>query len=119
MNQNCAELLFKANREIKSLNYRLMRVITTDENCHTLLLPGRVNDLEVIEQTAIVCKVPVKGMPSPLKFAVKTSAPSGELRSKTVSKAEKKPDLKVYLSSHHKEPSDQHSEKTVINVSRE
>lgn len=70
MNLNCAELLFKTNREIKSLNYKLMRVVTTDENFHTVLYPNRINDIEVIEQTPIVCKVPVKGMLSPVKFVI-------------------------------------------------
>jgi len=42
-------LLFKTNREIKSLNYKLMRVVTTDDNYHTLLAPNRMNDIEVIE----------------------------------------------------------------------
>jgi hypothetical protein len=46
---NCADLLFKTNREIKSLNYKLMRVVATDENFHTMLYPNRVNDVEVIE----------------------------------------------------------------------
>ena len=49
LNQNCADLLFKTNREIKSLNYKLMRVVTTDDNFHTLLTPNRMNDIEVIE----------------------------------------------------------------------
>ena len=78
MNQNCADLLFKTNREIKSLNYKLMRVVTTDDNFHTLLTPNRMNDIEVIEQTPIICKVPVKGMLSPVKFVItfKTSNPN-------------------------------------------
>lgn len=29
-----------------------------------------MNDIEVIEQTPIICKVPVKGMLSPLKFVI-------------------------------------------------
>jgi hypothetical protein len=70
MNQDCAELLFKTNREIKSLNYKLMRVITSDDNYHTVLHPHRTNEIEVIEQTPIVCKVNVKGMLSPVKFSV-------------------------------------------------
>jgi len=45
-----------------------MRVVTKDENYHTVLHPGRVNEVEVIEQTSIVCKVLVNGMASPLKF---------------------------------------------------
>lgn len=50
-NVDCQELLFKTNREIKSLNYKLMRIITSDENYHTLLQPYRYNDIDVIEQT--------------------------------------------------------------------
>jgi len=78
LNTNCADLLFKTNREIKSLNYKLMRVVATDENFHTVLYPGRVNDVEVIEQTPIVCKVPVKGMLSPVKFVITFKTSSGE-----------------------------------------
>ena len=90
-----------------------MRVITTDENYHTVLHPGRVNDIEIIEMTAIVCKVPVKGMQSPLKvyIAFKTSASGGntELRSKSARvKVEKRvnADLKVYMSTLYKEPNE-------------
>jgi hypothetical protein len=49
LNQDCAELLFKTNREIKSLNYKLMRVVTTDDNYHTLIQPNRNNEIEIIE----------------------------------------------------------------------
>jgi len=41
-------LLFKTNREIKSLNYKLMRVITSDDY-HTVIHPYRPNELEIIE----------------------------------------------------------------------
>ena len=70
-----------------------MRVVTTDENYHTLLHPNRINDIEVIEQTPIVCKVPVKGMLSPLKLSIifKTSSNNGAVgvndsRSKSLKK---------------------------------
>lgn len=63
-------MLFKTNREIKSLNYKLSRVIATDENYHTVLVPNRNNEIEVIELTYIVCKVLVKGMLSPVKFTI-------------------------------------------------
>ena len=46
------DLLFKTNREIKSLNYKLMRVITSDDY-HTVIFPYRPNELEIIEQVRI------------------------------------------------------------------
>lgn len=66
---DCSELLFKTNREIKSLNYKLMRVITSDDY-HTVLQPFRQNDIEVIEQTHILCKVNVKGQLAPARFLI-------------------------------------------------
>ena len=47
-NVDCSQLLFQTNREIKSLNYKLMRVITS-EDYHTVLHNGKVNEIEVIE----------------------------------------------------------------------
>jgi len=100
-----------------------MRVVATDENFHTVLYPNRVNDVEVIEQTPIVCKVPVKGMLSPLKFVVtfKTSGtdnpggktPKGQSAGSTT---QTKADLKVYLSTLHKEPGENRFEKVYTNV---
>lgn len=92
-----------------------MRVITTDENYHTLLQPNRLNDVEVIEQTPIVCKVPVKGMLSPLKFNIvfktSTGANSQDVRiksgaRKSIPGLKVVADLKVYASSSHKEPNE-------------
>jgi hypothetical protein len=96
-----------------------MRVITTDENYHTVLHAGRINDIEVIEETPIVCKVGVKGMQSPVKFiiAFKISGSSAvalglnESRIKEGNRGKKgastvKADLKVYISSSYKEPNE-------------
>lgn len=47
---DCSQLLHQTNREIKSLNYKLMRVISAEE-CHTIIVPGKQNEIEVIEQT--------------------------------------------------------------------
>ena len=46
-----------------------MRVITSDDY-HTVLYPYRMNDIEVIEQTHILCKVNVKGQLSPARFTI-------------------------------------------------
>jgi len=123
---NCADLLFKTNREIKSLNYKLMRVVATDENFHTVLYPGRVNDVEVIEQTPIVCKVPVKGMLSPVKFVITFKTSSGDNPGAKTPKSQQmtalaltKADLKVFLSITHKEPGENRFEKVYTNVSIE
>lgn len=66
---DASELLHKTNREIKSLNYKLMRVITSDDY-HTIINPYRNNDIEVIEQTYIFCKVNVRGNLSPARFTI-------------------------------------------------
>lgn len=125
LNQNCADLLFKTNREIKSLNYKLMRVVTTDDNFHTLLTPDRMNDIEVIEQTPIICKVPVKGMLSPLKLAItfKTSNLNESKPEKAMQKSlagaapvTLNADIKVYVSTTHKEPGESQYEKVYSNV---
>ena len=94
----------KTNREIKSLNYKLMRVVTSDD-IHTVIHPFRPCDLEVIEQTLILAKVHVKGNMSPAKFSV------------VCKNQENKVDLKVYMSTYFKEPDEKHFEKMVTNVS--
>ena len=60
MRIDARNLLQKTNREIKSLNYKLMRIISADDY-HTILYPNKNNDIEVIEQTLIYCKVSVRG----------------------------------------------------------
>ena len=47
---DCQDLLYKTNREIKSLNYKLNRIINS-EDCHTVLHPNRMNEIEILEQT--------------------------------------------------------------------
>ena len=88
-----------------------MRVVTTDENYHTVLHPGRVNEVEVIEQTPIVCKVLVRGMVSPLKFQtqIKQTTNASGVRTKLVA------DMKVYMSLTHKEPGESAAEKVATN----
>lgn len=55
-----------------------MRVVTSDDNFHTILHANRANEVEVIEQTPIACKVNVKGMLSPVKFVVAFKTAGGE-----------------------------------------
>lgn len=46
-----------------------MRVITSDD-FHTILQVDRLNEIEVIEQTNILCKVGVKGSLGPIRFQI-------------------------------------------------
>ena len=46
---DCQDLIFQTNREIKTLNYKLMRIIAT-ESVHQVLFIGRNNDIEIIEE---------------------------------------------------------------------
>ncbi|CDW87752.1 UNKNOWN [Stylonychia lemnae] len=111
----------QTNREIKSLNYKLMRVITTDDY-HTILQPFRPNEIEVIEQTSILCKINVRGNMSPARFFI-TFKNEMTAMNQTIStgsiginrRVQKLPDLKVYLSSYHKEPNEHHNEKFFAN----
>eukprot|EP00347_Sterkiella_histriomuscorum_P006128 403353959 len=120
LTMDASELLHKTNREIKSLNYKLMRVITSDDHYHTILNPYRNNEIEVIEQTYILCKVNVKGQMTPARFNVqfKHEMNSGIGASNQLSlnkRLQKQPDLKVFVSTHCKEPNEQNNDKAFIN----
>ena len=100
-----------------------MRVVATDENFHTMLYPNRLNDIEVIEQTPIVCKVPVKGMLSPVKFVITFKTSGGDNQGAKTLKNNSNPinqqpnaDLKVFLSTIHKEPGENRFDKVYTNV---
>jgi hypothetical protein len=57
---DASKLLHQVNREIKTLNYKLSKVITT-ENYHTLLYASRQNEVECLEATPILCKIECQG----------------------------------------------------------
>lgn len=82
-------MLYQVNREIKTLNYKLSKVITTNDY-HTLLLPDRQNEIECLEGALIVCKLECAGREIPIRFNLNMTKAQG--------------DIKVYLSTRFKEP---------------
>jgi len=78
-----------------------MRVINTQE-VHTVLLPGRANEVECLENTPILYKVEVKGLNAPCKFSLVLK----QQEKKTV-------DYKIFCSQIHKEPTETQNEKVV------
>ncbi|CDW87083.1 UNKNOWN [Stylonychia lemnae] len=97
-NINCKELIQKANRDIKNLNYQIQRIVATEENNHTVVQNKRSQDLEIIEQSLMYFKVPSKGFSSPVKIYV-------EIKETELTRG-KKQDLKMYVSLNSKEPND-------------
>lgn len=85
-----------------------MRVITSENAYHTSLQPYKQTEVEVIEQTLILCKVAVKGYSAPVRFAVSFRGEGGPGRRQS--------DLKVYLSMNNRDPDESHCEKAVVNV---
>jgi len=67
LNKDCSSLLTQANREIKSLNYKLLRIISNDDS-HMIVHPLRNNNVEIIQDTQMFCKVNVRGFILPAKF---------------------------------------------------
>ncbi len=105
-----SELLHKANREIKSLNYKLLRVVA-NEDFHVNLYPNKFNDMELIENTPVVYKLLLKGMASPAKFTVSFKEDNQKNDKKHKNKLV---DLKVWMSLVHKEPGEKHHQKAII-----
>ena len=66
---DCTELLKKADREIRVINYKLSTVIASGEY-HRLLHPVIDNEIEVVESTAIYCKIKSKGCHAPVNFKI-------------------------------------------------
>lgn len=89
LSQDCRELLRTANREIKNISYQLSTVIS-DGEYHVKLMAMYPEELEVLEETCMYCKVECKGMLAPAKFSVGYKS---------------KGDLVVYTSYRHSLPS--------------
>ncbi len=59
---NCQELLQNVNQEIKTLNYRLNRIVGT-EGSHKILPIGMISEFEAVQDVLIYCKVDLKDQP--------------------------------------------------------
>lgn len=70
-------MLVAANREIKSLNYKLLRIVSANDY-HNNLFPYRNNKVEIIENTQIYCKIHVKNYLMPVKVSFQVTAGEGE-----------------------------------------
>lgn len=61
-------MLTQANRDIKSLNYKLLRIVSNNDQ-HINVIPLRNNSIEIIENTHIYCKASIKGYMLPARFS--------------------------------------------------
>eukprot|EP00347_Sterkiella_histriomuscorum_P015694 403356050 len=84
---DCKQLIFQTNREIKTLNYKLLRIIAT-ENIHQNINIGRPTEIEVIEEQPAYLKLNPKGYRSPAIFTINFR---GETAKRQIQ------DLKIYV----------------------
>ena len=54
---DCTDLLYKVERTIKSMNYKLHTTVA-DDNFHYLLQEGNTLMIECVEGAHIYCKIP-------------------------------------------------------------
>ncbi|CDW83422.1 UNKNOWN [Stylonychia lemnae] len=104
---DCKNILLKANREIKCLNYELMNIVQSrhDDNGN-VIISRKPFEIEVIQEAYMTFKVQVRGQPSPAKLScIYREQPVGSLRS----------DLKVYCSTTAKEPKENNCAKQFTN----
>jgi len=62
-------MLQQANNEIKTLNFRLSRLVSSG-NVHQPLYMGQETYLDVIPDQVVYCKVSIKGIKDQLVFKV-------------------------------------------------
>lgn len=55
-------------REIKGMNYKLNQIVASEGEFHQMLIPRKMNEIEVLEGSPMYFKIPVKDGNSPLKF---------------------------------------------------
>ena len=67
--QDCREMLRSANKELKNISYQLSTVIS-DGEYHVKVMPKNPEELEIIEETSVYCKIEWKGMYAPAKFSI-------------------------------------------------
>lgn len=99
---SCQELLQKANQEIKTLNYRLNRIVGT-EGTHKVLHVGMATELEAVQDVLIFCKVSLQdyvGQQIVFKLNVRLEGQSA----KDAAASKEKHEITIYMSTVHKEP---------------
>ena len=69
-NQNTDTLLERIDKNIKLLQYKLSRVVTSFKDYHIVLSPLAPVNIDLIEQTPIYCKVSLEHKPPPLKIYI-------------------------------------------------
>ena len=67
MEQNCSDMLRKTNKEIKNTSYKLSSVVS-DGEYHLKVFPNYPEELEIIEDTAMYCKIQCNDLLSPAKI---------------------------------------------------
>jgi len=66
---NCGKMLKTTNREIKTLNQILDRLVPSDDK-HTIIIPGRRKDIEVIPDNLMTYKASIRGERTPAKIRI-------------------------------------------------
>jgi|LauGreDrversion4_2_1035121.scaffolds.fasta_scaffold52831_1 hypothetical protein len=52
------------------MNYQLQRIVADENSYHTIILPRKPIDIEVLEGSPMYFKIAIKEQLSPLKFAI-------------------------------------------------
>jgi hypothetical protein len=55
---------------MKSMNYQLQRIIADENSYHTLIVPRKPTDIEVLEASPMYFKIAIKEQLSPLKLGL-------------------------------------------------
>jgi len=103
---NCQNMILQTNRQIKTLHYQLSRVIPKNDD-HLIIHPKKQVEIEVIPETLMSYRVSSRACLSPAKFTISQRAAPHSKFFHT--------DLKVYLSTFHKEPKDGMCQKLYLN----
>lgn len=67
--QDCGEMLKNANREIKNISYKLSTIISNGDY-YVKVMAKYPEELEVIEESCMYCKIEAKSLPAPAKFSI-------------------------------------------------
>ncbi|CAI2359273.1 unnamed protein product [Moneuplotes crassus] len=70
MQQNCTDMIRKTTKQIKNMTYKLCTVVA-DGEYHMTLAPNTLEEVEIMEDTPVYCKMYCKGFPSPAKIVIK------------------------------------------------
>lgn len=91
---DCRNKITSAFREIKCLNYQLSRIVQRPGEAANDITPRKPFEIEVMQETLMTFRLICKGQPTPARFNIEYKEKIGQYKS----------DLKIFCSSHTKEP---------------